>query len=298
MHDLGARLQWGAEGTDAAASLLATDPAAFVRTHGPSMLLHEARALRAVANTTTSRQTLGRLCRELTPKATVRNRRYTEMLLRRESGFFSLAAIQTRAPELYALYVGRYEDSTEADLVRQTRRDLLGTSDDDDLPPSTQHAPPARTALFGAMQDLEDDPLAAFMKPMGCESAEGLPPARFGEMEDGAEVMAFMKPMGEGDGGGVEEATEEERQANEVELVSVMEARFLCGEDEAVDYTQVDADEAHDDVAQYCIDAEESYFAEDSSRSGGSFAANLKRFADAPRAHDAVDRSAANNFGF
>ena len=53
----------------------------------------------------------------------------------------------------------------------------------------------------------------------------------------------------------------EEKERLRTEFISLMEERFLAGDDHGFDYTNVDCNEEYDDI--YDQDIEDSYFDED-----------------------------------
>lgn len=181
---------------------------------------------------------INKLKEELNPKiieARVKNRRfnYLKRTLRNTS-YFSDEEMKYRCPLLYQQYIEQYK--TEEDLLKEKEKDLaqntlsqflLGTVD---------------KKIYEARCRIEEEQLEEF------DSAD--------ESDEDDKIVEFDKYMNKD----TAKLPDEEKERFRCEFVSLMEERFLSGEDKDFDYEKVDKCEQYDDI--YDQDIEDSYFDE------------------------------------
>jgi hypothetical protein len=181
------------------------------------------------------------------PSVAVKNRRYrrlqqllAEETTDQEDQYFSDAMMQQRSPALFHFYLGQYLglDRSTAPTVDQTLSSFLMDTCQRSEMEKRRVAEQAGWGKFTAADERqEQERMQRLYEEEGEEEEE--------DEEEDEDPMAL--------------SVDERRQ----QLVEVMSARFLTGEDsEYVKYAEIDADETLDDYEEMQRDAEDRYFAD------------------------------------
>ncbi|XP_049283910.1 coiled-coil domain-containing protein 97 [Anopheles funestus] len=198
----------------------------------------------------------------------VRNRRYAALQQMCDDGtYFTETEMMARDPLLYEQLVGQFmteREKQERDARVPTPQSVVGILlkqiDKDRTEKTLQEQKSEERQLQPDGDDSRDQlDRSRPNSPPGCSSSQwgnfdDDEKVRVAELRQARQKRARQKRMP------THLMTAGERELLRDEFIGIMHARFIAGEDEEFDYTQVDDSEKYDDLVEINQDAEEKYF--------------------------------------
>ncbi|CAH8392437.1 unnamed protein product [Eruca vesicaria subsp. sativa] len=254
--------------------LLRRDPAVFLERYGPKLSVDELLEFDALKHDYEVNWHLKSLRKKISPTSeelksrsvAVRNRRlaYLNKLVS-EGQYFSEDAMRDREPYLHHEYVGKFQDSIGRNMARPGERwseTLMRRAEEATLVSrireEQQRLGVAECDWVGGNEKMEESEDESEVESVETEDEEE------GEKQTGASSSLAEVGRGENKQGTV--LPPEEMQEMMEQFTSIMQQKFLAGEDhEHLDYTKIDNDENLDDhwLREVGLDAEEKYFGDD-----------------------------------
>uniref|UniRef100_A0A182MHZ3 CCD97-like C-terminal domain-containing protein n=1 Tax=Anopheles culicifacies TaxID=139723 RepID=A0A182MHZ3_9DIPT len=198
----------------------------------------------------------------------VRNRRYAALQQMCDDGtYFSETEMMQRDPLLYEQLVGQFmteREKQERDARVQTPQSVVGIllkQIDKDL---TEKTLQEQKSEERQQQQPEGDDSRDQPTDRSRPSSPGCSRAQWGNFDEEEKVrVATLRQARQKRARQKMPAhlmTAGERELLRDEFIGIMHARFIAGEEEDFDYTQVDDSEKYDDLVKMSQDAEEKYF--------------------------------------
>ncbi|KAI9317076.1 coiled-coil domain-containing protein-domain-containing protein [Dichotomocladium elegans] len=242
--------------------VLEEDPALFLSRWGrhlPVTVLHHFQPLRA-SNYEVDFHMRQLLERNNPSARTIRNRRYQYLKRHlRETAYFTDESMQKHDPVLYEQYIGRYQSEEEKNMpfgndVSLVQR-VLKNIDQHYAQEQVKKQKIIEEEQFEEEEDSDDE-------DDDSNSDDRRPDTENVAMSD--DQIADLLPNQRDQEGVKDENEEALRESRRLELIRLLEERFLAGKDSDFDYSKIDTNETYDDLDQQDRDAQDSYFDEES----------------------------------